>query len=177
MIEDIYESLEDSLVLSMQGVNKLFMRDYKIIPSYQNGLEPQDTYLSVNVLNMSSQRAVKSGALDTVFVDGVEYARDGIITHYEALCQMTFVGPKAGAYATDTHANIMAGLSLQEFHKNNISVTRNGDLRKNPQLRGAKWVNEFAFDLYISYAILSAALTGEWVEKITLNGELINIRE
>lgn len=170
---DLFTELEDKITASLRSANKMDGANYLVVPSHQNNPEPQTTYLSVNVLDMRSLREVRSGKYELEEVNGVMHVREDVITHYTAQVQLTFIGPEAGMYSTNRHANMLGRLVMQEFDKNGISPVRKSPLRRNPQPRGTKWVNDFVFDLTVSYAVLTADYTTEWVEKFTLLDETI----
>lgn len=170
---DLYEELENKITKALRVVNAMDGVNYLVTPSHQGSPESQLSYLSVFVADMASQREVRSGKYEIVDDNGVQKAREHIISHYTARVQLTFVGPEAGKFASNRHGNMLGGLVLQEFNRLSIAPTKKSSLRRNPQLRGTKWVNEFAFDLTVSYAVLTVDDTTEWVEKFTLLGDTI----
>lgn len=173
---NLYEELENRITAALRAINKLDGKDYLVIPSHQNNPEPKTSYLSVYAYDMLSQRVVNSGKLD-VFEDanGVKRAREHIISHYQAKVQLTFIGPDAGENASLRHANMMGALVRHELAKHLVGPVRQSSLRRNPQPRGTKWVDEFAFDLTVSYAVATTDETNEWVEKITVHDNLIQV--
>ena len=172
---DLYAELENKITAVVKKINSFDGLSYPIILSHQNGPEPKDSYLAVNCLDMDSVREVRSGKYEHFVDNGVEKVREHITTHYRALVQLTFIGPDAGAMASRRHSNMLGMLVIQEFNRLGLAPTNRSHLRKNPQPRGGKWVNDFAFDLTISYSVLSTVETTEWVEKFTLLGNSIQV--
>lgn len=170
---DLYSELENKITKALRVVNRMDGADYKVLVSHQNGPEPPQSYLSVFVVDMASQREVRSGKYEVFDDNGTPKVREHVVTHYTARVQLTFIGPEAGVNATNRHANMLGGLVLQEFNRLGLAPTKKSSLRRNPQLRGTKWVNEFSFDLTVSYAVMTVDETTEWVEKFTLLGETI----
>lgn len=172
---DLYAELEDRITKALRVVNKFDGATYPVLVSHQNGPEPPNSYLSVFVKSLDSVREVRSGKYDLFDDNGVQKVREHIQSHYTASVQLTFIGPEAGKIAVNRHANMLGWLVIQEFNRLGLAPTKKSPLRRNPQLRGTKWVNEFAFDLTVSLAVMTTDETTEWVEKFTLDGRTIEV--
>lgn len=173
---DIYEAVEDKITDALRAVNKLDGQSYLVQPSHQGGAEPSESYLSVFMYDLYAVREVKSGRYELHDEAGNQFVREHIVSHYSAKVQLSFIGPEAGKFSTNRYSNMFGGLVLHEFHKQGISPTRKSSLRRNPQLRGTKWVNDFVFDLTVSFAVITTDDTTEWVEDFTILGNTSSIK-
>lgn len=142
----IYRKLEDGLRDVSLVANKNFPST-PLIFSHQNGSEPSQTFISINILRVEQQgrssiagRMNSNGTLDVRVV-------------YEALVQFSFLGNDAGEIAHDFIHYCNSPETLIAMSGHNMALLRKTSLRRNPQRRDTQWVESFNFDATFSYIV------------------------
>ena len=117
-----------------------------VIHSYGNGLEPAESFVTINVLSIEQQgHHSTSSRLDTSFKQSTQVA-------YEAMVQVTFVGSKAGDMAQSFTQRINNNYKvLESLTRNKLGVMRKSQVRNTPQKRDTKWVDYHNIDVTFSY--------------------------
>lgn len=121
-----------------------------VIQSYSSGLEPTNTYLSVDILSLE-----KIGIVDnsTSLFDYKGRRVLGLTTHYRVLVQLTFLGDKSGDISFDFINNIRSNhLVREEFLKNCIAPTTMSSLRSNFQKRDTEFIESYNFDIAFNFS-------------------------
>lgn len=117
-----------------------------VIHSYGNGLEPAESFVTINVLSIEQQgHHSTSSRLDTSFKQSTQVA-------YEALVQVTFIGSKAGDMAQSFTQRINNNYKVFEaLTRNKLGVMRKTSLRNSPRKRDTKYVDYYNIDVTFSY--------------------------
>ena len=150
---NIYSSLQTGL---WNVVAKALSYDFPTMPiifAYQNGLEPAESYVTMNLLNNQQIGHSQTGTL-TDTQDKIHFAAT-----YEADIQISFFGSKSGDAVTAFVQNINNNpLVLEEIRKNKMGFMRKTQVRNNPQRRDTKWVDSFNMDVVVNYTVGSEQL-------------------
>lgn len=117
-----------------------------VIHSYGGGLEPAESYVTINILSIEQQgHHSTSSRLDTSFKQSTQVA-------YEALVQVTFIGSKAGDMVQSFTQRINNNYKVFEaLTRNKLGVMRKSQVRNTPQKRDTKWVDYYNMDVTFSY--------------------------
>lgn len=166
----IYEQLEDSLYNAIEKTFAILNEQITITFSHQNGPEPKGNYVSINVLELTREgRASKSGMAYFPATRAEEYAVQG----YNGLIQLSFYGTGAGELSSLFHSQFMNNTPVREsFLRNNLAPRSVSNLRRAPQLRDTVWVNSFAMDMRVGWAVRTIQDV-DWADKVTVNGNTI----
>lgn len=142
--------------------------DYPTMPvvySHQNGSEPAETYMTINILNVD-----QIGHHSTPALTRANEILD-VRVAYEVMVQFSFFGSLAGDAAHDFTQRINNNpLVFEELSKNKLGIMRKTNLRRNPQKRDTKWVESFNMDITFSYIINTPQLV-DVVEIVVLQDE------
>ena len=145
-MSSIYEKLENAVRDVSLLANKNHP-DTPVIFSHQNGSEPPQTFISVNLLRVEQQgKSSIAGRLnrdDTLDVRVV----------YDALVQISFLGDEAGKIAHDFLHYFNSPETLEAMSKHKVALLRKTSLRRNPQRRDTRWVESFNFDATFNYIV------------------------
>lgn len=172
---NIYETFEKSLVKTMKEIFQELGTQCKVIVSHQNGPEPTVDYCMINTIRIvKTDRAQgPGGALEFSGVSLKEY----IVQHYEVVVQVNFFGDGAAENAMDYFSQYSGNTVIREFYqRNNLATRRISDLRRSPQLRDTRWVNSFAFDMTLGFAVQTIQDV-DWADYVTVNGTTIPLIE
>lgn len=172
---DIYSTFEKSLVRAIKSIFDELGTVCEVIVSHGNGPEPAVDYCMINTLRFVRTGRAQSagGALEFVQNSLKEYS----VQHYEAVVQINFYGKKAAENAMDYYSQFSGNTVIQEhYQRNNLTTRRISDLRRSPQLRETRWVNSFAFDITLGFAVQTIQNV-DWVDYITVNGTTIPLSE
>jgi hypothetical protein len=166
-----YEPLLDEVHDSFRAAfDRMGHSKVAIIYSDMNTLEPKGTYCTISPLQISQIGKRDESTLIEPTTETITTS-----THFKLYLQLMFTGDNAGSVATHIQHSLMNNRrAFDEFHKRNISVLNKTDIRRNPRLRETKWVDNFAFDLNLTFSIFTR-YTYDWVEYITTNGEIFKI--
>lgn len=171
MAYDIYTDFEKSMVKVIQGVNAKLNVSCIPIVSHSSAPEPTQDYVAINTLRLIATGRADSSNGPVTINGGI--ATQYLVQNYEVVVQLTFVGKNAGNNAMTYHSQYSGNTPYREiFTKNNLSIRRRTDVRRSPQLRENVWVNAYAFDMTLGFAVRTAHEI-DWADKITVNGELI----
>lgn len=143
----IYSDLRDAI----RDVALVANTDYPTMPvvySHQNGSEPAETYMTINILNID-----QIGHHSTPALTRANEILD-VRVAYEVMVQFSFFGSSAGDAAHGFTQRINNNpLVFEELSKNKLGIMRKTNLRRNPQKRDTKWVESFNMDITFSYII------------------------
>lgn len=171
MAYDIYTDFERSMVKVIQGVSTKLGISIIPVVSHSSAPEPKQDYVVINTLRLIATGRADSSNGPVTVTAGI--AKQYMVQNYEVVVQLTFVGQSAGNNAMTFHSQYSGNTPVKEvFTKNNLAIRRRTDVRRAPQLRENVWVNSYAFDLTLGFAVV-AAHEIDWADKITVNGELI----
>ena len=168
----IYEQLEESLYTAIDKAFKTLGKTIIVTLSHENGIEPAGDYVSINVLELNREgRASKSGLASFAIGQTKEYAVQG----YNGMVQLNFYGTGAGELATLFHSQFMNNTPIREnFLRNNLAPRSISNLRRAPQLRDTVWVNSFAMDMRVGWAVRTTQDV-DWVDAVVVNDNLISL--
>jgi len=142
--------------------------DTKVIYSDQNGLEPDNTYGVVNILNISQVGFRDESTLIYAQPDNLEF-----VTHHTISTQISFVGTEAGSVAYDFRQNMVNNRRCFEIlMRSNFGIASRGDVRRIPQKRESAWVEAYNMDIDFTFSVFSRE-SYDWVEDAVVNEELI----
>ena len=168
----IYEELEDSLYNAIEKTFQILGESIVITFSHQNGPEPKGNYVSINVLELT-RRASNSGMAYFPTTRAEEYAVQG----YNGLIQLNFYGTGAGKLSSLFHSQFMNNTPVREsFLRNNLAPRTISNLRRAPQLRDTVWVNSFAMDVRVGWAVRTIQDV-DWADYVTVNGNTIPLQK
>lgn len=172
----IYEQLEDSLIDSFEEALPERYAGTPIIFSHGMGLEPKDTYIVLDIINMvqigrtqTSTRASPKQEVDEEQID-YELTSKG---DYEVTVQVSAIGKKAGAIATDLHHLINTTPVWEKFQLNELYPIRKTDVRRSPVLRDTRWVERMNMDVTFTYSVYTKQDI-DVIEKVGFKYEIIN---
>lgn len=166
----LVEVIEDSLYESFKSILvRTGHKNTQVVFDKENGLEPKNTYLVISILDRESQGRTNRSTFLT------KDAEMWWMEHFTLCLQLTFVGKSASSIAWDVDDSLPASINfLEEFQKRNLGYLSKSKLRRNPQPRESGWMDAWALDIDLSFAIQSRQVM-DWVEFITIDGELFRI--
>lgn len=166
----LYRIIEDSLYDCFKhALIHTGHRNTQVVFDRQNGLEPKNTYMVISILDRKSNGRTNRSTFLT------EDAEMWWTEHFTLQIQLTFVGKSAAEIGWDVDDSLPASIKfLEEFQKRNLGYMSKTKLRRNPQPRETGWTEAWVMDMTLSFAIQSRQVM-DWVEFITLDGELIRI--
>lgn len=136
-----------------------------VIHSHQNGAEPAESYISINILSIEQE-----GGHSTSTLTRVDETLD-IRVAYEVLVQFSFFGSLSGNASHDFTQRIKNNpLVFEELAKNKLGIMRKSTLRRAPQKRDTQWIEAFNMDVTFSYFINTNELVGV-VEGVVISDE------
>jgi hypothetical protein len=161
-----------SKCLDLLGINTpgVVPPNCRIIFSHETGIEPTNTYLVIHILDMPQQGRLSEATF-------VEPTKNQLwnTAFYNVLTQFSFIGNKAADYGFDFNNAVLNNRRcIEEFQRQNLAITTRSGARKQPQPRETKWVDAVNMDFGFSFSV-QARQDIDWVEFITVNGELIKI--
>lgn len=137
-----------------------------VIFSNSNGLEPAESYVVVNILNIEQQGHHSKSTLTN---------EDEELTFqvaYEVLVQLSFIGSLSGDMSQSFTQNINNNpLTLEELKKNKLGLMRKSQIRRAPQKRDTKWVEYHNMDVTFNYVIITNQLV-DVVEGVVIEDNL-----
>ena len=173
----IYSSIRTALRLgTIESLKQSGYTNTLVIYSHQNGTEPTDSYVVIQVVNIKQTGRTEESTL----TDSSAPSRKLTFkNHFEALIQFSFGGSKAADMAHDFFNAVPSNVVVREaYQKNNLAPMRKSTLRYSPQKRDTKWVDFFNVDVTFSYAVYTDQDI-DWVEQVTIvdsnSGEIITI--
>lgn len=167
---DIYTKLEESLYEALTKSFEVSGKPLVVAFSHENGVEPTEDYVSVNVLDLVRQgQASKSGMAG--FSAGV--AKEYAVQSYESLVQLNFFGENSPDHATWLHSQFKGNTVIREgFLRNNLAPRTISNMRRAPQLRDSVWVKSFSMDIRVGWAVRTVQDV-DWADVVTINGQSI----
>lgn len=150
---DIYTSLEDRL----WKLSTVISPDVPVVFGYENGREPSESYIMINVLSVEQEGESSIPAL---------LNRDrklDVRVWYSTLVQFSFYGSEAGKNAHNYIHLLNAPQAREEMSRSNVAILTKTRLRRSPQRRETEWVDAFSFDARFNY-IVNTPLDVEHVE-------------
>lgn len=171
---NIYTYLEDKFVLSLESVFEELGIDCVPIVANQNGVEPRKDYCAIKPLNITRiGRADHSAFANDIGPDGSPKFVEYHVTQYESTIQLLFVGNNSGNFSMEYFDQFSGNTVIREIYQRNaIAPRRLSQVRRNPQLRESKWIDSFAMDIVVGFAVKTVQDI-EWADYITLNNKLI----
>lgn len=147
----------------------------EVIVSHQNGPEPTRDYCMLNTLRIVRTGRAQGAGGPLEFIDNA--LKEYIVQNYEVVVQINFYGSKAAENAMDYYSQFSGNTVIREhYQRNNLATRRISDLRRSPQLRDTRWVNSFAFDMTLGFAVQTIQDV-DWVDYVTVNGTTIPLIE
>lgn len=154
-------------ISSIMGITPL----PKVIQGYSSGIEPNVTYISIDILSDEIIGGVDHSTFIS-FVDGKSVIR--LTEQHETKVQLTFVGDGSGDIAYDFSNSITGNHIVTElFQKNSLSPIKRSQLRSNYQKRDTTYIESYNFDVLIGY---SATINQEtdYVKLVTIVEKIKN---
>lgn len=143
----VYKDVKDSV----RNVALTVLSDFPnpmVIHSYGNGLEPAESYVTINILSITQVGHHSTSTLTSVD------EKLSVQVCYEALAQFTFIGSNAGDMVQSFTQRINNNpLSLQALRANNLGLMRKSPIRNTPQRRDTKWVDYYNMDVTFNYIV------------------------
>lgn len=119
-----------------------------VVFANQDGLEPAESYVTINLLSITQQGHHSTSTLTSVD------EKLSIQACYEALIQFTFVGSMSGDMIHSFTQRINNNpLSLQALRANNLGLMRKSSIRNSPQRRDTRWVDYHNMDVTFNYIV------------------------
>lgn len=150
---DIYTSLEDRL----WELSNVISPDVPVVFGHENGREPSESYLMINVLSIEQEGESSIPALLN------RNRKLDVRVWYSTLVQFSFYGSEAGKNAHNFIHLLNAPHAREEMSRSNVAILTKTRLRRNPQRRETEWVDAFSFDARFNY-IVNTPLDVEHVE-------------
>lgn len=136
-----------------------------VIFSHNNGTEPAESYVVVNILSIEQQGHHSTSAQTTT-----DY-KLAVRVVYEVMVQFSFVGSLSGDMSQSFTQRINNNpTTLQALTKNNLGFMRKSQIRRAPQKRDTKWVEYHNLDATFNY-IVNTEEVSDWVESVIVNSE------
>lgn len=117
-----------------------------VIFSNSNGSEPAESYVVVNILDITQQgHHVTSSKLDS-------QNRQAVQVCYEVMVQLSFIGSLSGDMSHSLNQRINNNYKVfEDLKRNKLGVMRKSNVRRAPQKRDTKWVEYHNMDVTFSY--------------------------
>lgn len=166
IVEVIKDSLYDSIRAVLVDIGH---KNTRIVFDNEGGLEPKNTYCVISILSRERQGRTQESTYLTEdeFMWRTEF--------FKIYIQLTFIGNSSADISWNFDDSFPASRTyIEEFQKRNLGFIKKSALRRSPQPRETKWVDSWNVDLELSFAIQSRQ-TMDWVEYITLDGQVIKI--
>lgn len=161
-------SIYSTLRPAIRSVALVANSEYPTMPtiySHQNGLEPAESYLSINILDVQQIGHHSTPALTTA----TEILDVRVV--YEVMVQFSFFGSLAGDAAHSFTQRINNNpLVFEELSKQKLGIMRKSTLRRAPQKRDTQWIEAFNIDITFNY-IVNTAQPVDVVEIVILQEE------
>jgi hypothetical protein len=146
--------------------------DYPTTPtifSHNNGTEPAESYVVVNILSITQQGHHSTSTLATEDEELIFQAA------YEVMTQMSFIGSLSGDMSQSFTQNINNNpLTRLESQRNKLGFMRKSQIRRAPQKRDTKWVEYHNVDVTFNYVITTNQLI-DVVEGVVIADETSEI--
>ena len=140
-----------------------------MIFSHNNGSEPAESYVVVNVLSIEQQGHHSTSAQTS------DDFKTNIRVVYEVFVQLSFVGSLSGDMAQSFTQRINNNpTTLEALKVNNLGFMRKSQIRRAPQKRDTQWVEYHNMDATFNY-IVNTEQTSEWVESVVVDSPLTGV--
>lgn len=137
-----------------------------VIFSHSGGIEPAESYLVVNILNIEQQGHHSTSTLATEDEELIFQIA------YEVTCQLSFIGSLSGDMSQSFTQNINNNpLTRLELQRNNLGFMRKSQIRRAPQKRDTKWVEYHNMDVTFNYVVTTNQLV-DVVEGVVIEDNL-----
>lgn len=137
-----------------------------VIFSHNNGTEPAESYVVVNVLSIEQQGHHMTSTLTNVDEEL------SIQAAYECLVQFSFIGSLSGDMAQSFTQRINNNpVALEELKKQKLGLMRKSQIRRAPQKRDTKWVEYHNMDVTFNYVVITNQLV-DVVEGVVIEENL-----
>ena len=154
----IYTDIQDAVRnVVWQALDDVYLdkNTAPIIFSHLNGAEPEDTYITLNVLGLYPVGRNQVGTL-TSTTNQITY-----LSTYEAEIRVVVCGSESGNVAHLLNHRIAAKPSvIIAASANNLGFMRKSSVRHTPVKREAEWVDYHTLDITFSYQVLSVETVG-----------------
>ena len=171
MAYNIYKTFEASMVKTVKEIFTELSVDCLPIVSHQNAPEPRKDYVVNNPLRITPTG--KADASNGILLFDNNQTTQYMVQQYEVVVQLSFFGAGAADNAMTYYSQYSGNTVVREIYtRNNLAVRRRTDFRRAPQLRDNVWVDSYAFDITLGFAV-STAQEIDWADYITVNGETI----
>lgn len=140
-----------------------------VIFSNSNGTEPAESYVVINILNITQSGHHITSTLAN------EDDELSIQAQYEIFVQFSFIGSLSGDMAQSSTQRINNNpVALEELKKNKLGLMRKSQIRRAPQKRDTKWVEYHNMDVTFNYTVNTNQLV-DVVEGVVLADETSEI--
>lgn len=121
-----------------------------VIFSHLNGAEPAESYVVVNLLDITQQgHHNTSSKLDS-------QNRQTLQVSYEVQVQFSFIGSLSGDISHSFNQRINNYYKVfEDLKRNKLGVMRKTNIRRAPQKRDTKWVEYHNMDVTFSYIVVT----------------------
>lgn len=141
-----------------------------IIFSHQNGAEPEESYVIINILD---EQQIGHHSTSSFTEDGTELLT--YQTAYEIQVQFSFCGSLSGdlAYTFNNRINNSPWV-IEEIARQNLGLMRKSNVRRAPQKRETRWVEFHNMTVTFNYILVTQEIV-DVVEHILLSDDLSGI--
>ena len=168
---NIYTTFETSLYNSLVAIFSELNTDCKVIFANQNGPEPKGTYCTINAVNITpiGMAQTDNGLLQFVGGSLPQYST----RQYETISTLTFYGSSSANVAMDLFSQMSGNTRVTEcLLRQKLAQRRTSAFRRSPQLRETTWVDSYAFDITLGWAVQTAQ-NMDWADYTRINGNLV----
>lgn len=132
--------------------------------SNDNGTEPSESYVVVNILNIEQQGHHSTSSQTTT-----DFKLD-VRVFYEVMVQFSFVGSLSGDMSQSFNQRINNPSFREALTKNHLGYMRKSQVRRAPQKRDTKWVEYHNLDVTFNYIVNTSEVI-DWVESVIVDSE------
>lgn len=171
---DVRTAIRNGTLKVFQNIG---LNNVPIIFSHQNGSEPADPYVVIQIVNVRQVGRTQEASFTD---DGDEFGENKNLWYtaqYEVMAQFSFSGSLGPDYAQEfQHAVNNNRVIIEEYQKFNLAPIRKSLLRRAPMKRETQWIEFFNIDVTFSYAVQTIQSI-DWVEHVSIKdsntGEVI----
>ena len=118
-----------------------------MIFSHNNGTEPAESYVVINLLQIEQ---VGKGYTSTLTNADEELT---IQANYNVYAQFSFIGSQSGDMSQSFTQRLNSVLVREELQRNSLNLRTKTNIRRAPQKRDTKWVEYHNMDVVFTYAV------------------------
>lgn len=168
---NLQTAIEDGLYDSVRQILDHLGRDgVKIVFANQGGTEPKETYCLLNIIEQSRVGRVQETVGSPMHLESENWYTN----YYTLSVQVSFIGSQSGDVMFDFADSVFSSRQCIEFwQKRYLGPLTHSSVRRIPQLRDTKWVENYNIDLKLSCAVQSHE-TIDWIEYFTYSGNLVS---